>query len=197
MVAAPYAGLRITPEEVKARWTYSELGSVRWKDDRKHEYRLLADDPLLLARASGRQFHELESELITRLHQNSSHAVGRLTAYLGHFPSFVCEGWSKEQIENSWVVPALNPTPPGPAPFLEMLNGPVDNPETHPIAAANRIEGRGVSPVLEPPVVIPIAYGSEVGSMLLDGTTRAILFVRGDSDTVLVWKGEGATPIQL
>jgi hypothetical protein len=202
MPQQPLPGVTISPDELLDRWSYSELRSSRNGHQRAAEFGLTAADSLVVAAKRGDPFHLLLPFDLQRLRGMRSMQMSGLQAPVTQMTRFTCESWTKERVGTSWVVPALDPRrferPPQAVPFVTMLAAPLAiNPSTNStessdprVAAANVPLNQPLGDI-EPLIVVPFLVGPRAVPLLLDGTTRSVLFVRSEDSLaeVLVWVG--------
>ena len=173
-------GQRIGPVELKARWAWSELESSRFAVS----YRKPGKDPLFDKRISGASFEELDAanqaDLVDRITHNPNRSC--LVSALDQFPNFKCEEWTRADIMLVRVVPIL-----GGLTLEELVKLPLQNDLNHPIDAASKIPIDQEFHQDEPVIVLPVQSNGTACQLLLEGTLRAVLFLRSGQDKICVW----------
>jgi hypothetical protein len=183
-----------TTHEVKARWAFAEMKSIRFGD-------AYPNSDLKQKAVDGVPFCELtldeHNELVTQLH---THARGDFSHSVDGCLEYICEGWSKSQLLQAWALPAFHPQGQNQcipysvfhtSPSLTDSSGnpqPSD-PRSQPLAA----EAFGAS---EPGIVVDLPLNHPLlptgGSVLLEGYGRSRHFMNDPSaERFLVWRPRG------
>ena len=159
-------GTKASYDEIQARWGYSELRSDRWK------HRCANLVPQLRDRAfAGVPFDQLNTEQREEARHYLYACRPKFADVAKCHSEYECQAWSKEDVCRLRLPKAMNPREVS---LVEYANSPAaDNPEDARSAASLRL---GSAFVPDPEAII-VCRPSEV-SYLVDGYTRAILFIR-------------------
>ncbi len=182
----------ISQRELGARWAYSELASDRFAAAYPD------DEASRVVRQKAAQrvpFHRLtlaEAELLASMMERSSRALpgGGLLVGLAKFENYRLEQWSKDRVRTLRLVPGLGWLP------LADWDRPLSDAERRelgwddPRSSAARVPVG--TPFTQDEGIIVIPWTHDVLGplqVLLEGTRRALLFLRDAPDTarLLVW----------
>jgi hypothetical protein len=170
-------GARITREELKARWAFSEFRAERWVA----EYARLSPEKI----RPSIEFPELRSDELSHLAWMVENFRPTYSRELNVASVFECQKWSKEQLGRTYTTSIMAPSRNANIPFLSFLACPRFTEGVDPRVQADKIPYDASVEQKEPIIVLP--YGTI--NILIDGYLRGILFMRGpDPDArILVW----------
>jgi hypothetical protein len=186
----------ISQRELGARWAYGELASDRFATAYPD------DEASRIVRQKAAQrvpFHHLtlpEAELLASMLERSVRARpdGGLLVGLAKFENYRLESWSKDRVRTLRLVPGLDwlPLADWDRPLSDAEKG--DLAWDDPRASAARVP-RG-TPFMQDEGIIVIPWRHEMLGplqVLLEGTRRALLFLRDAPETarLLVWTPAG------
>ena len=170
-------GMKITRDELKARWAFNELRAERWRET-------YATFPLETIRQDA-AFVDLTAEEIAQLAWIAEECRKYLVPELNKADFYECQAWTKDQFGRIYTIVEMAPDRKSNIPFLSFIACPRFNEPSDPRVQADRIPLETPFVQTEPVIVLP--YGSI--NILIDGYLRGVLFMRcPDPDAkILVW----------
>jgi hypothetical protein len=154
--------------ELKARWAFGEMSSLRWAA----KYRALGSDKI----RGGLRFEELNDEERTYLSWMAMGARPFLVAALDRHQNYQRQFWTKGRLAQVYTIPRMAPDRQSNIPFLSFLACPRFAEDEDPRAQADRIPFATPFEQKEPVIVLP--YDEKC--ILVEGYLRSVLFMRGD-----------------
>ncbi|MFK4625709.1 hypothetical protein ABIF50_009015 [Bradyrhizobium diazoefficiens] len=183
-------GTKISARDMKARWTWSELTSPRFaKKIAGHG----ADAVRLQDFAqNGGKFADVsdaDKDILAAIAEKRQ--PGFLDAVKG-VKEFVCEEWTKQDLLDTMVIPALSPKKDHNIPYSDFIKNPPymvgGKPEWSDPRHSAESWPQGKAFTQDEPAVA-MNYPGTSKKMLLDGYGRSVIFMRygKDNDRFLVW----------
>lgn len=178
--------------EMQGRWLYSEFRSPRWREDRRAEFQGAEYEVLFEKARAAVRFEALLDSERGLIWGKTSREVSGLVAALQQFPAYRLVEWTKADVASSWVVPVLNPLRNGQVGrHADMMAAPEPTEASHPRVAAGLATSALKPQTFEPLIAVPWPTEIVTVPLLLDGTSRSIIFLKhgAETDVIPVWMG--------
>ena len=159
-------GTRITREQLKARWAFSELSAERWRTT-------YAAYPLEKIRQDV-AFADLTPEEITHPAWIAEKSREHFVPELNRADVYECQAWTKDQHGRTYTIAELAPDRNSNIPFLSFIACPRFSETSDPRVQADRIPFETPFVQTEPVIVLPY----DTINILIDGSLRSVLFMR-------------------
>ena len=173
----PLKGVRITREQLKARWAFAEIGAERWRAK-------YATFPLEKIRKNI-SVADLNSKEIAHLAWIAESSRQNLVPELNKVEVYECQAWTKDKFGRACTIMGMAPDRNSNIPFLSFIACPRFNESSDPRVQADRIPFETPFVQTEPIIVLP--YGAI--NIVIEGYLRGVLFMRSPNPDaeILVW----------
>ena len=170
-------GARITREELKVRWAFSEFRAERWRAG----YAALSAGKI----REGVAFPELTPDEVSHLSWMIEKCRANLVPELNKADTYECQAWTKEQLGRIYTIVPMSPSREENIPILSFIACARFTEQSDPRVQADKIPFDTPFVQTEPVIVLP--YGAI--QLLIDGYLRSVLFMRSrDPDArIMVW----------
>jgi len=170
-------GTRVSADEVKARWAYSEIWADRWKA----EYADYEPEKV----RQGLAFENLSPDEKAHLLFMLMNWRGYVAPEVDKFQIYECQSWTKDQLARTYTIMQMAPDQNSNIPFLSFCICPRFNNKDDPRVQADAIPLETEFVQTEPVIVLPY----DEMNLLIDGYLRSVLFMRSPNPEarILVW----------
>jgi hypothetical protein len=171
-------GRRISAQDLKARWAFSEMRAERWRD----YYAELSSDRIRDEVPFEQLTQDEKSHLVAMLSRNREH----MAPELDRFETYECQSLSKNELARVYTIIVVSPDGDSNIPFLSYVAAQRTDDFRDPRVQADRIPFQSPFVQSEPVIILP--YGDM--PLLLDGYLRATLFMRSPNPDarILAWR---------